>query len=181
MTAKHLMRTKAGKALLSLVVLALLGVALQSLAFSGASFTAGSANTANVFTAGSLSHTNSEADQVVLNAIGIRPGQTRTGTLTIKGGGTLTGTYTLTNSGLVDTPAGPGLSHALTLRVQDVTSGSTLFNGVAASFSSATLGTIAPDVTKTFRFSLTFPAASADPALQGSSMSMTLKFMGIAQ
>ena len=57
MTAKHLTRTKAGKALLSLVVLALLAVALQSLVFSDASFTAGSANPANVFTAGSLSHT----------------------------------------------------------------------------------------------------------------------------
>ena len=59
MTVKHLTRTRAGKAFLSLVVLALLAVALQSLVFSNASFVSGSTNPGNVFTAGSLSHENS--------------------------------------------------------------------------------------------------------------------------
>ncbi len=110
MTAKHLTRTKAGKAFLSLVVLALLAVALQSLVFSDASFTARSANPANVFTAGSLSHTNSMADQVVLDASYLRPGLSKTGSLTIAGGGTLTGAYTLSKASLVDTS---GISRSL--------------------------------------------------------------------
>jgi spore coat-associated protein N len=177
--AKHLMRTKAGKALLSLLVLAFLAVTLQSLVFSDASFTKTSGNPGNAFTAGTLAHANSKAGQVVLDATNIRPGQTKTGTLTITGGGDLTGTYTLTKVSLVDTPASPGLSNALTLQIQDVTSGSTsLYNGVAASFTSASLGTIAPGVVRTFQFSLFFPTTPANSALQGDSMTLTLQFAG---
>ena len=44
MTAKHLTRTKAGKALLSLLVLAVLAVTLQTLVFSDAKFTTASSN-----------------------------------------------------------------------------------------------------------------------------------------
>jgi spore coat-associated protein N len=181
-TVKHLMSTKACKGLLSLLVLALLAVALQSLVFSNASYTAQSVNPANVFTAGALSHTNSKGGQVVLDGTNIRPGQTKTGTLTITGGGTLTGTYTLTKASLVDTPASPGLSNALTLQILDVTSGSTsLYNGVVASFASASLGAIAPGVTKTYQFNLVFPTASANSALQGDTMTLTVQFAGVSQ
>jgi hypothetical protein len=179
-TARHLTRTKAGKALLSLVVLALLAVALQSLVFSDASFTAGSANPANVFTAGSLSHTNSKAGQIVLDASYLRPGLSKNGSLTITGSGTLTGVYALSKAGLVDTPASPGLSNTLTLLIQDVTSGTTtLYSGTAAAFTSRPLGSIAPGVSRTYRFTLTYPAASANAALQGATMALRLQFAGV--
>ena len=181
MTVKHLAGTKAAKAVLSLLVLALLAVVLQSLVFSSASYTARSVSPTNVFTAGTLSHTNSQAGQVVLDGTNIRPGQTKTGTLTITGGGNLTGTYALTKASLVDTPASPGLSNALTLQIVDVTNSSTsLYNGVAASFTSASLGTIAPGVVKTYQFNLIFPTASANPVLQGDSMTLTLQFTGVS-
>lgn len=181
MTVKHFAGTKAGKVLLSLLVLALLAVVLQPLVFSNASYTAARTSPANVFTAGTLAHTNSKAGQVVLDATNIRPGQTKTGTLTITGGGSLTGAYTLTKASLVDSPASPGLSNALTLQIQDVTSGSTsLYNGVAASFASVSLGTIAPGVVKTYQFSLTFPSGSANAALQGDSMTLTLQFKAVS-
>ncbi len=65
MTAKHLTSTKAGKALLSLLVLAVLAVTLQTVVFSDARFTAASSSASNVWTTGTLSHANSMADGVV--------------------------------------------------------------------------------------------------------------------
>ena len=179
MTAKHLTRTKAGKALLSLVVLALLAVALQSLVFSDASFVSGSANPGNSFTAGSLSHINSGADQVVLDASYLRPGLSKKGSLTITGGGSLTGVYTLSKATLADAPSSPGLSNTLTLTIQDVTSGTTtLYTGTVAAFTSCALGSIATGVTRTYRFTLLYPAASADSALDGATMALRLTFTG---
>ena len=84
MSHKGASGTKVKKTFLTLVVLALLAVALQSLVFSGASFTSSSGTPGNVFTAGTFGHTNTKA-------------------------------------GVVDTPADPGLSNALTLRIEDIT------------------------------------------------------------
>ena len=180
MTAKRLMREKAVKALLSLAVLALLGVALQSLVFSDASYTAGSGNPGNVFTAGSLSHSNTHDGQVVLAAAGLLPGgPSRSGTLAITGGGTLGGAYTLSRVGLTDEPVSPALSAALTLRIEDVTAGTTLYSGTPAAFSSIALGTIAPGETRTYRFTLTFPAAGATSGLQGATRALRLRFTGV--
>jgi hypothetical protein len=178
-SVKHLTGTKAGKAVLSLLVLALLAVALQSLAFSGAGFTAGSANPANVFTAGTLAHVNSKAGQVALDAADLRPGQSKNSTVTITGSGTLPGTYTLRMVSLVDTPASPRLSTTLALLIQDITSGTTLYNGTAAGFTSRALGTIAPDIMRIYRFTLTYPAAGANSALQGATMALRLQFAGV--
>jgi len=178
-TAKHLTTTKAGKALLSLVVLALLAVALQSLVFSNASFVSGSANPGNSFTAGSLSHTNSRADQVVLDASYLRPGLSKNGSLTITGGGSLTGVYTLTKASLTDTSSSLALSNTLTLTIQDVTSTTTLYRGTVAAFTSCSLGSIAAGDVRTYRFTLLYPAASANSALDGATMALGLTFTGV--
>ena len=180
MTVKHLTGTKAAKAVLSLLVLGLLAVTLQSLVFSGASYTKASANPGNAFTSGSLGHTNSKASQVVLSATNLRPGLSQNASLTITGTGTLSGTYTITKASLVDTPATPGLSKTLTLLVQDVTgTATTLYSGTASAFTSATAGSIAPGVTKTYRVTLTYPSTPVDPALQGASMALRLQFTGV--
>jgi len=181
-TAKHLTRTKAGKALLSLVVLALLAVALQSLVFSDASFTAGSANPANVFTAGSLSHTNSKAGMVIVDASNLRPGVSKEGTVTITGTGTLTGQYTLRKGAVVDNPVNPGLSKTLVLFIQQTGVATPLYNNrVDLMPATVDLGAIAPGASRTYLVRLTYPTAGANTALQGASMTLPLQFTGVTQ
>ncbi len=183
MTAKHPTRTKASKALLSLLVLAMLAVTLQSLVFSDATFTSTSSNASNVFTAGTLTHVNSMADQVVVNASCLRPGSTRSGTLTITGGGDGPGAYTLTAASVTDTPASPGLSKTLILRVDDITSGGTqLYRDTVANLTATapSLGTIAPGETRTYQLTLEYPS-TASSTLQGATMDLTLQFTGISQ
>lgn len=181
MTAKHLMTTKAGKALLSLVVLALLAVALESLVYSDASFTAGSANPANVFTAGSLSHTNDKAGAVIVDASDLRPGMSKEGTVTITGTGTLTGVYSLNKGAVVDDPATPGLSTTLDLFIQEAGATTPLYDDrVSLLPATLALGPIAPGASRTYMIRLTFPLARADGALQGATMTLPLQFMGVA-
>ena len=182
MTAKHLTKTKAGKALVSLVALALLAVALQSLVFSDASFTAGSANPANVFTAGSLSHTNDKAGTVIVDASNLRPGQSKEGTVTIAGTGTLTGVYTLSKGTVVDNPATPGLSRTLRLLIQENGVATPLYdNTVALMPATLTLGPIAPGQSRTYTVRLTYRTQDANPALQGATMTLPLQFTGVTQ
>jgi len=172
--------TKVKKAFLTLLVLALLAVVLQSLVFSGASFTDTKGNPGNAFTAGTLTHVNSKSGAFVVNAADLRPGQSSQGTLTITGGGDVAGAYTLSKESVSDVPASPGLSSTLTLLIEDTTgTATTLFNGTVAAFTTVSLGSIAPGVTRQYRFTLTFPAASASPGLQGASMSLGLLFKGV--
>jgi len=174
--------TKVKKAFLTLVVLALLAVALQSLVFSGANFTSTRGNPGNVFTAGTLSHVNSKDGQVVLNAANLRPGQSLNGSLTITGGGDFSARYTISKVSLTDTPASPALSAALTLTIDDTTGAAVQeWSGAASTFSSVTIDTIAPGATRTYRFTLTYPTATAVPALQGASMALRLQFAGVQQ
>lgn len=172
--------TKAKRAFLTLLALALLAVTLQSIVFSGASFTATKGNPGNAFTAGSLTHVNSQSGTFVIDAAGLRPGQSSQGTLTITGGGTVAGTYTLSKASVVDTPASPGLSSALTFLIEDTTgTAATLFSGTVAAFTSVSLGSIAPGAVRQYRFTLTFPTASAVPGLQGASTTLQVQFKGV--
>jgi hypothetical protein len=180
---KEATRTKAKKAFLTLVVLALLAVALQSLVFSGANFTSSSRNPGNTFTTGTLSHVNSKDGQEVLNAASLRPGQSLTGSLTITGGGDFSALYTISKVSLTDTPASPALSAALTLTIDDMTTGAAVqeWTGRAGTFASVTIDTIASGATRTYRFTLTYPTASAVPALQGATTALRLQFTGVQQ
>jgi spore coat-associated protein N len=166
--------------LLTLLVLALLAVALQSLAFSGASFTIARGNPGNAFTAGTLTHVNSKSGAFVVNAADLRPGQSSQGSLTITGGGDVTGAYTLSKASASDVPASPGLSNTLTLLIEDTTGTATiLFSGTAAAFTTVSLGSIAPGATRQYRFTLAFPVAAATPGLQGASTSLGLLIKGV--
>ena len=184
MSRKGASGTKVKKTFLTLVVLALLAVALQSLVFSGASFTSSRGNPGNTFTAGAFGHTNSKDGVLVIDAAGLWPGgSAKTGALTITGTGDFSGAYTLTKAGVVDTPASPGLSSALTLRIEDITGGAlqTLSNTTVAGFNTVSLGAIAPGASRQYRFTLAYPTAAADTALQGASMTLHLQFTGVAQ
>lgn len=173
--------TKVKKAFLTLVVLALLAVALQSLVFSGASFTTQKRNAGNIFVAGTFGHTNSKNGVYVIDATGLWPGGAgKTGTMTITGTGDFTGAYTLTKAGVVDTPAAPGLSNALTLKIEDITGAAvTLSNTTVASFTTVSLGTVASGASRQYRFTLTYPTAAANTALQGDSMTLDLQVTGV--
>jgi len=174
--------TKVKNAFLTLVVLALLAVALQSLVFSGAGFTSADGNPGSILTAGNLGHTNSKDGQLVVDATGILPGGSKVGTLTISGTGDLSGAYTLAKTGVVDAPAAPGLSSALVLTVEDITvAPRTLSSTTVAAFASVSLGVLAPGEARQYRVTLAFPAGAADPGLQGASTELGLHFTGVTQ
>src|SRR5579863_4499929 len=87
---------------------------------SGANFNSTSANPSNVFTAGTISHSNSKASAAILTAANMVPSGTSTGTVDIKNTGSASGTFTLAHTAAVDTPASPGFSKKLTIVVQDL-------------------------------------------------------------
>ncbi len=76
---------------------------------SGANFNSTSANPSNVFTAGTISHSNSKANAAILTATNMVPGDTSTGTVDIKNTGSASGTFSLLNS----RRGHPGLARAL--------------------------------------------------------------------
>ena len=79
-------------------------LAATALAASSASFTATSANPGNVFTAGSLIIDNSLNDEAnnteaaILTMSLMKPGDTKSGSVTIANVGTLAGNFTLSKS-----------------------------------------------------------------------------------
>lgn len=164
--------------LLTLATLGLLTASLQYVGFSGASFVSASKNPANALTAGTLSHTNSRDGEVIISADRLRPGESRSETVTITGGGDLSAVYTISRSGLSDAT---GLAAALTMRIDDVGAGTTLFNDRITAFDSVPAGAIAPGASRTYRFTLAYPAAAADAALQGASLSLGVMITGATQ
>ena len=166
---------------LSLVVLAVLAFTLSALASSGASFTTGSADAANVFTAGTLSNSNDQSGQVMLNASGLAPGRSSVGTMKVTNAGTVSGAFTLNPTSLANTPTSPALSDTLALTVQDVTgTATTLYQGSASAFSAANLGTIAPGAARSYRLTLSYPAGTDIAGLQGATMTMALQVTGVS-
>jgi hypothetical protein len=163
----------------SLVVLALLAITLQAVVFSGASLTDAD-TTSGSFTAGSVSHQNPAAGGFALSAAPLIAGGSKSQDLTITGGPDVPATYILANLGVTDEPAAAAFSTVLRLRIQPLPAGADLYNNIAANFVSADLGVIAPGVSRTYRFTLTYPAASANRSLMGAAMTMQLEFVGVS-
>ena len=171
-----------GRGILSLVVLGLLAFTLRSVAFSDASFTARSVAPANVFTAGTLLHTNSQNGQVAIAASDLTAGDSSTGTMTLIGTGNVSGVFTLNGTALVNTPSTPKLSDVLVLTVEDITHATqTLYHGTVSSFSSAGLGTIGAGETRTYRLTLAYPSGTVNASLQGSALTLSLLVTGVSQ
>lgn len=166
---------------LSLVVLAVLAFTLNALVFSGASFTTGSADAANVFTAGTLSNSNDQSGQVMLNASALAPGRSSVGTMKVTNAGTVSGAFTLDPTSLANSPVSPKLSDTLVLKIEDVTgTATTLYQGSATAFTTAALGTIAPGAARSYRLTLSYPAGTAVAGLQGATMTMALQVTGVS-
>jgi hypothetical protein len=174
--------TRIWRGFLSLVVLAGLAFTLHAVAFSGAAFTAGSNNPVNVFVAGSLSHANDQDGRLMIRASALLPGTSTAGTMTLTATGSLGGVYRLTSAGLVNTPATPRLSDAVTLTVEDTTGAPrTLYTGSVSAFIAVSLGTIAPGAARTYRLTLAYPAGSIDASLQGAALTLSLLVTGVLQ
>ncbi len=91
-----------------LVAFAGLLVAAAVAVGSGANFNSTSANPSNVFTAGTISHSNSKAGAAILTAANMVPGGTATGTVDIKNTGSVNGTFTLAHTVAVTHLRRPG-------------------------------------------------------------------------
>lgn len=173
---RHTERIREVMTIIAIIVLALVLFLVLTANRSGAAFVARSSNDSNLFSAGSLILSNSHEGAIVVNAQDLMPGTSRSGSLTISQSGDYSAAMTL--SGLGD---GSALSQALTLRIVDSGSGITLWNGAMSSLTSLSLGTFTPAMSKTYQFTVSFPAANATAGLQDSSAQMTLRFTGVAQ
>ena len=149
---------------------------------SGANFNSTSANPSNVFTAGTISHSNSKANAAILTASNMVPGGSATGTVDIVNTGSATGTFTLSPSVPVDTPASPGLSKKLLVTVTDLGNPTCvsscpasvqLYTGTMYAMpATIALGTFAPAADHRYQFTVNFPdsgTGGADNAYQGAS------------
>lgn len=159
---------------LLLAALALVALTLGSAMFSGASFTSKSANKASL-AAGSVQLSSSKANQAIVSATGMEPGVSREGTIVIGNQGDVAGTVTLKASGLTGTT----LAGVIDLKVDDITSGTTQkWSGKLGSFSSLALGSFAASTSRSYRFTLSWPAASDSASLQGTSTALTFEWSG---
>jgi hypothetical protein len=103
----------------TLAVLATVTTAVGITVASGADFTASSANPANTFSTGTLTMSNSRADAAVLTATGLRPGDTKEGTVDIENTGSLGGVFTLARGAMTNTDATNPLAGKLNVVIDD--------------------------------------------------------------
>ena len=156
------------------VLFALMLAAMMAVG-SGANFNSTSANPGNVVTAGNLMHSNGKDGDPVLTVDLLKPGETRSGTVSITNTGDIDGVFSIAKTVVSDStaPANPFASK-LRLRVEDLTAGGpALYDGVLGSMGTVAAGTLAPGAAHTYRFTVEFPdggANGADNAYKGASL-----------
>lgn len=174
-----LWRASPGKVL---VAIGCLLVAAAVAVGSGANFNSTSANPSNVFTAGTITQSNSKASAAILTASNIVPGNSAEGTVNIKNTGSASGTFTLAHTAAVDTPASPGLSKKLTMTVTDLgdpacvsscPAAVTVYTGLMSAMPlTIPVGVYPAGATHAYKFVMNFPDGGlngADNAYQGAS------------
>ena len=160
---------------LLLAALALVSLALGTAMFSGARFTSKSSNSASLGAA-SVQLSSTAPNQAIVAASGMEPGDSSQGTISIGNDGDVPGAVTLKANGLT----GATLSAVLDLRIDDVTgSTSKKWSGDLDSFSQVSLGSIAVDKEREYRFTLSWPSGSDSASLQGTSTSLSLRWEGV--
>jgi hypothetical protein len=130
--------------------LAAVGVAVGS----GATFTSATANPTNTFTSGTFTHTNSKNGAAITTGSNMKPGDIKTGDVTITNTGSIAGNFTLTEANATN-GFGAGDLH---LNVQDITtpaSPTTVYNGDLGSAGSIALGNYPAGAAHTYRFTVT--------------------------
>ena len=174
-----------------LVTLTVLVLAAAALVASSASFTATSANAGNFFTAGTLTMTNvtgNAPSKVILSAANMRPGDVKTGTVTLSNTGSVPGKFAVTKSALTGSAL---LAAKLDLVIQevDVTTGADIgtpkfsakLNGA---FSAFDLGVWPAGATHKYKFTVTWSNSPrddvADNLLQGTTCSYDFSWDAVA-
>lgn len=145
------------------ILLAATGVAVGS----GATFSSHTANASNTFTSGTLLQTNSKDGLAVVTGSNLKPGDTKTGEVTIKNTGTLAGDFTLSETGATN----GFTAGSLKVSVDDVTTPSapkSIYTGDLGGLAKKSLGSFAVNESHTYRFTVTL-ASSAPNADQGKS------------
>jgi spore coat-associated protein N len=163
--AAHPRRTLAALA----VVLAAVGITVGS----GANFTASAANPGNVFTTGTLLIGNSQSS-ALLNATGLKPGDTSNATIDITNTGSLAGDFVLKTANASGYTALLGQLDltvldcgAWTTTAPSCASGTTtVYSGKVSGLTSSSLGNYAGGVKHRYKFTATLPS-STDDTYQG--------------
>lgn len=132
-------------------VLAAAGVAVGS----GATFNSHSANPSNTFASGIFTHSNSKSGASIVTGSNLKPGDVKTGEVTITNTGTLVGAFKLS-----ETNDSNGFNAgSLRLRIDDVTGGGNakVYDGDLGSVPAGglALGDYAPNEAHTYRFTVT--------------------------
>jgi hypothetical protein len=167
-----------------LAALALVAVASASGSFSGASYVAVT-TCSDTVGAGSLVMSEPAPGAVVLSADALRPGASRSATITLSADDAPSEGVALTvsDAGVTDEPGDPALSDALTLTLSDASDPAhphTLWSGPARSLGTQALGRLHAGESLPLRVTLTFPLASARPELQGARTSLMLRFVEVS-
>jgi hypothetical protein len=151
-------------------------VAAALAAGSGANYQSTSANSGNLIKAGVISITSTKAGGAVLAVSGLAPGRAVFDTVDITNTGDLPFDLSLASSALTDTPASPALSGKVDLKIENTTSGSTVYDGKLGAFSSAALGTMSVSGTRTYRFTVSMPdnGLGAEDGYQGAGSTLNL-------
>jgi hypothetical protein len=168
---------------LALALLAVLVATAAATAFSSASFSSNSAVSGSV-TAGTLTLDRAPLDANPIDAAEMRPGQTRTATVTLRSTGSVDGELRIKLDGLADQPAAPALSGVLHLTIEDCgpASSSTCdapverYAGTLGALTSAGMGKLEAGEARHIRLTLAWPDAERDTALQGAATTFSLKW-----
>lgn len=155
-------RPNRSKVLAPLLVLVAAGAVTVS---SGAAFTSQSVTPPNVVSAGTLSHTNTAANQSILDLRNLKPGDVADGTATLTNTGTLAADFGLTEI----TSTNEFADGVLTLAIVDETSGDVVYAGDFGDLVDGTrtgLGVYQPGEVRTYRFTVEL-SANADNTQQG--------------
>jgi hypothetical protein len=131
-------------------------VAAAAAVGSGADFSSHSANPTNTFASGTLLQANSKSGVAVLAGSNLKPGDVRSGEVTITNTGSLAGSFKLTESNAAN---GFG-SGDMAMKIEDVSGSSpvTVYNGELGKVPAGgiALGSYAAGEARTYRFTATF-------------------------
>lgn len=147
---------------------------------SGASFSSQTVNPENTFTSGTLLQTNSKNGVAIVTGANLKPGDVKTGTVTIANTGTLAGDFTLVERDR----SNPFTDGQLELKIDDVTNPAApaaVYSGDLGEIATAgiTLGRYAAQGdSRTYRFTVTLKQ-SAPNADQGKTATAAYEFNAV--
>ena len=130
---------------------------------SGASFTSQTANPSNTFSSGVFTHSNSKNGAAIVTGSNMKPGDVKTGDVTITNTGTLAGVFKLNESAVSSTFT----TGKLLLKIEDITnsaSPTTVYSGNFGAVPAAglSLGTFQPNEAHTYHYTVTFDSSAGD-------------------